>query len=136
MAKLVGRINIPLTLEQMPMYFRTETEGKYHNLFDASLFSEKGCTEAHLLTSLDRFLKNLFGTLQVKLLEILARLKESSDSQQLVTKLLEKYLVKSESRVEASMTLYFSREDSQVVSLHKYVEGTFSIFDRADQRGF
>ena len=79
--KLVGRIDIPLTLEQMPMYFRTETESKYHNLFDASLFSEKGCTEAHLLTSLDRFLKNLFGTLQVKLLEILARLKESSDSQ-------------------------------------------------------
>ena len=65
-----------------------------------------------MLASFDRFLKNLFGSLQVKLLEILARLKESPDSQLRTTKLLEKYLVKSESRVEASITLYFSREES------------------------
>lgn len=94
------------------MYFRTETESKHHNLFDEGLFNEKGCSEMHLMMSFDRFLKNLFGTLQVKLLEILARLKESPESQKRTTKLLEKYLVKSESRVEASICLYFSREES------------------------
>lgn len=95
------------------MYFRTETEAKYHNLFAEGLFNEKGCSEAHLMMSLDRFLKNLFGTLQVKLLEILARLKESPESQLRTTKLLEKYLVKSESRTEVDVKLYFSREESQ-----------------------
>ena len=99
--KLVGHLQMALTLEQMPMYYRTETEAKHHNLFSEGLFNEKGCSELHLLQSLDRFLKNLFGKLQVKLLELLTKAKESPDAQLKTTKMLEQYLVKSEARVEA-----------------------------------